>query len=224
MIETVLQPRILEPKDWATCLFVFSFVLIAITKTAFETRFSEFLRILVSDKYIKVYKDSSHLMSGFTILLFIVQIISFSFFIQLVLNFLGYVSKTDWVIFIRIFTFFGIFVLSKFLIEKIVATVFNIEEFAEQFNLQKVSYRTFMGLILLPINIYLFYNNSPSNVVIYCTIVVILIINLFSYLISLKIYQNLLIGKLFYFILYLCALEIAPYYFIYYLITKNLAH
>ena len=224
MIETVLQPRILEPKDWATYLFVFSFVLIAITKTAFETRFSEFLRILVSDKYIKVYKDTSHLMSGFTILLFIVQIISFSFFIQFVLNFLGYVSKTDWVIFIRIFTFFGIFVLSKFLIEKIVAAVFNIEEFAEQFNLQKVSYRTFIGMILLPINIYLFYNNTPSNILIYCTIVVILIINLFSYLISLKIYQNLLISKLFYFILYLCALEIAPYYFIYYLITKNLAH
>ncbi|QBZ97396.1 DUF4271 domain-containing protein [Flavobacterium sangjuense] len=224
MIETVLQPRILEPRDWATYLFVFSFVLIAITKTAFETRFSEFLRILVSDKYIKVYKDTSHLMSGFTILLFVVQIISFSFFIQLVLNYFGYVSKTDWVIFLRIFTFFGIFVLSKFLIEKIVATIFNIEEFAEQFNLQKVSYRTFIGLILLPINIYLFYNNTPSNILIYCTIVVILIINLFSYLVSLKIYQNLLIGKLFYFILYLCALEIAPYYFIYYLITKNLAH
>jgi len=224
MIETILQPRILEHRDWATYLFVFSFVLIAITKTAFETRFSEFLRILVTDKYIKVYKDTSHLMSGFTILLFIVQIISFSFFIQLVLNFFGYVSKTDWIIFIRIFTFFGIFVLSKFLIEKIVATIFNIEEFAEQFNLKKVSYRTFIGLILLPINIYLFYNNTPSNILIYFTIAVILIINLFSYLVSLKIYQNLLIGKLFYFILYLCALEIAPYYFMYYLITKNLAH
>jgi hypothetical protein len=224
MIETILQPRILEHRDWATYLFVFSFVLIAITKTAFETRFSEFLKILVNDKYIKVYKDTSHLMSGFTILLFIVQIISFSFFIQLVLNFFGYVSKTDWIIFIRIFTFFGIFVLSKFLIEKIVATIFNIEEFAEQFNLQKVSYRTFIGLILLPINIYLFYNNTPANILIYFTIAVILIINLFSYLVSLKIYQNLLIGKLFYFILYLCALEIAPYYFMYYLITKNLAH
>jgi len=224
MIETILQPRILEHRDWATYLFVFSFVLIAITKTAFETRFSEFLKILVTDKYIKVYKDTSHLMSGFTILLFIVQIISFSFFIQLVLNFFGYVSKTDWIIFIRIFTFFGIFVLSKFLIEKIVATIFNIEEFAEQFNLQKVSYRTFIGLILLPINIYLFYNNTPANILIYIIIAVILIINLFSYLVSLKIYQNLLIGKLFYFILYLCALEIAPYYFMYYLITKNLAH
>ena len=224
MIETVLQPRVLEPKDWATFLFIFSFVIIAITKTTFETRFSEFLRILISDKYIKIYKDPSHLMSGFTILLFIVQLISFSFFIQLLLHYFGYVSKTDWLIFIRIFTFFGIFVLSKFLIEKIIATVFNIEEFAEQFNLQKVSFRTFIGMLLLPINIYLFYNNIQSNIVIYCIIGVILIINLLSYIVSLKIYQNLLVGKLFYFILYLCALEIAPYYFIYYLITKNLAH
>ena len=224
MIEIILQPRVLEPRDWATYLFVFSFVLIAITKTAFEGRFNEFLRILISDKYIKIYKDTSHLMSGFTILLFIVQVISFSFFIQLVLNYLGYVSKTDWIIFLRIFTFFGIFVLSKFLIEKIVAAIFNIEEFAEQFNLQKVSYRTFIGMILLPINIYLFYNNNISNVLIFCIIGAILTINVFSYLVSLKIYQNLLLGKLFYFILYLCALEIAPYYFIYYMITKNLAH
>ncbi|WP_284652703.1 DUF4271 domain-containing protein [Flavobacterium terrisoli] len=224
MIETVLEPRVLEAKDWATYLFVFSFALIAITRTAFETRFNDFLKILVSDKYIKVYKDTSHLMSGFTILLFIVQIISFSFFIQLILSHFGYVSKTDWILFIRIFTFIGVFILSKFLIEKIIAATFNIEEFIEQFNLQKVSYRTFISLLLLPINIYLYYNDISSNLFIYCVIAVILIINLLAYLVSLKIYQNLIIGKLFYFILYLCALEIAPYYFIYYLITKNSAH
>ena len=123
MLETVLEPRILESKDWATYLFIISFALIAIAKSTFETRFKDFLRVLVSDKYIKIYKDSSHLMSGFTILLFIVQLISFSFFIQLLLDKLGYVSKTDGIIFLRIFTFFGIFVLSKFLIEKIVAAI-----------------------------------------------------------------------------------------------------
>ena len=126
--------------------------------------------------------------------------------------------------FIRIFTFFGVFVLSKFLIEKIIATIFNIDEFAEQFNLQKVSYRTFIGIVLLPVNIYLFYQENSSKVFIFGLIFVILAINLYAYLISLKIYQNIIANKLFYFILYLCALEIAPYYFIYYLITKNLVH
>lgn len=219
MIEVFLNPRVIETKDWATFVFLLSFILIAVTKTVFETRFNEFLRILVSDKYIKVYKDSTNLMSGFTILLFIVQIISFSFFIQVLLDYFGYVKKTDWVSFIRISSLLTIFVLSKFLIEKIIAETFEIEEFIEQFNLQKVGYRTFIGLLILPVNIYLFYNN-PSNYLIFITLAVILIINLATYLISLKNYQNLLIGNLFYFILYLCALEIAPYYFIYYLITK----
>jgi hypothetical protein len=220
MIETFSQPRILEPKDWATYLFLFSFILIAITKSAFETRFSEFIRILASDKYIKSYKDSSHLMSGFTILLFFVKIISFAFFIQIILDNLGFISKTDWVIYIRIFTFFSVFVLSKFLIEKIIATVFGIEEFNEQFNLQKVSYRTFIGIALLPINIYLYYSESGATYIIYSTIAIVMMINIYSYLVSLKTHQNLISSKLFYFILYLCALEIAPYYFIYYLITK----
>ncbi|WNM19888.1 DUF4271 domain-containing protein [Flavobacterium capsici] len=220
MLEAVISPRIIEPKDWATLLFVFSLLLIAVTKTAFETRFSEFLKILVSDKYIKVYKDSSHLMSGFTILLFIVQIISISFFIQITLDHFGYLSKYDWISFLRIATFFSVFVLSKFLIEKIIATTFNFEELIEQFNLQKVSYRTFVSLFLLPISIFLFYHKNSAESLIYYVIVIVLLINLVTYLFSLKNYQNLIIGNFFYFILYLCALEIAPYYFIYYLITK----
>jgi hypothetical protein len=220
MIETILSPRITDPKDWVTMLFIFSLLLIAITKTAFETRFSEFLRILVSDKYIKVYKDSSHLMSGFTILLFIVQIISVSLFVQIILDHYGYVSKYDWISFLRTSTFFSVFVLSKYLIEKIIATTFNFEELIEQFNLLKASYRTFLSLVLLPISIFLFYNKFYADSLIFLIIIVILIINMLTYLISLKNYQNLIISHFFYFILYLCALEIAPYYFIYYLITK----
>jgi len=221
MMDNVLHPRIMEPRDWATIIFVVSFILIAVAKSAFETRFNDYIRLIVSDKYIKVYSDSKHLMSGFTIALFLVQLVSLAFFIQLVLGYFGYVSKTDWIVFIQIITFLTVFVLSKFLIEKIVATTFNIEEFTEQFNLQKVSYRTYIGLLVLPIDIILFYNDNPSKMLILSFIVIVLAINLLTYLISLKNYQNLLFGKLFYFILYLCALEIAPYYFMYYWFTKS---
>ncbi len=160
-------------------------------------------------------------MSGFNILLYTINIISFSFFIQIILSHFGYGTKTDWILFVRIFTLLNIFILSKFLIEKIIATTFGIEEIIEQFNLQKVTFRTYIGLLLLPISIILFYGNYTTNSLIIVIISILLIINLLTYLISLKIYQNLVFGKLFYFILYLCALEIAPYYFIFYLITKN---
>jgi hypothetical protein len=221
MTKTELIPRIVESKDWVTILFVVALLLLAVTKTAFENRFRDFTNLIVNDKYLKIYKDSSNLMSWFTVLLFVVQLISLSFFLQLVLSYFGYTSKTNWIIFIQIFTFLSFFILSKFLIEKIIATSFNIENFTEQFNLFKVSYRTYIGLLLLPVNIVMYYTNIMNTYAIIGVMIMLLIINAVTYLISLKNYQNLLLSKLFYFILYICALEIAPYYFIYYVIIKR---
>ena len=223
MIDYLLHPRITENKDWATFLFLLSFIIIAFTKSIFENRFNDFINLIFSDKYIKVYRDSSHLKSGFTISLFLVQVISLAFFIQLSLHIFGYASKTDWILYIQITTFLIFFILSKFLIEKIIATSFNIEEFVEQFNLQKVTYRTYIGLFLLPIDIVLFYYDSFSRSFPVIMISLVLVINVLTYFISIKNYQNLIFGKLFYFILYLCAFEIAPYYFIYYWFTKGIA-
>lgn len=223
MIDYLLHPRITENKDWATFLFLLSFIIIAFTKSIFENRFNDFINLVFSDKYIKVYRDSSHLKSGFTIALFFVQVISLAFFIQLSLHIFGYASKTDWILYIQITTFLIFFILSKFLIEKIIATSFNIEEFVEQFNLQKVTYRTYIGLFILPIDIVLFYYDNFSRSIPVIMIGVVLAINVLTYFISIKNYQNLIFGKLFYFILYLCAFEIAPYYFIYYWFTKGIA-
>ncbi len=223
MIENVLHTRIIENKEWATILFVASFATIAVTKSVFENRFADFINLIFSDKYIKVYKDSIHLVSGFTISLFFVQIISLAFFIQLSMSYFGYASKTDWIQYIQIFTFLIFFILSKYLIEKIIATAFDMEEFVEQYNLQKLTYRTYIGLFLLPVNVILFYNSTISSDFLLFLVVIILTINVLIYTISIKNYQNLIFSKLFYFILYLCALEIAPYYFIYYWFTKGIA-
>ncbi|WP_363331688.1 DUF4271 domain-containing protein [Flavobacterium sp.] len=220
-MESFLNPRLVENKDWATFIFVACFALIAVTRSVFETRFAEFSKLIVSDKYIKVYRDNSNLMSWFNISLFVLHLVSLAFFIQLVLSYFGHAEKSDWVLYIRIVTLLGVFILSKFLIEKIIAASFNIDEFIEQFNLQKVSYRTYIGLLLLPIDIILYYSNSTPKSMVFALIAMILVINALTYAVSLRNYQNALLGKLFYFILYLCALEIAPYYFMYYWFTKS---
>jgi hypothetical protein len=222
MITQELHSRIIENKDWATLIFVFSLALIVLAKSTFESRFNDFIRLVVSDKYSKIYRESSHLMSGFNVLLFVVNLVSLSFFIQIaVVRFFNYGEITDWVLFVRVFTLVTVFILCKFLIEKIIAVTFGIEEIIEQFNLQKVNFRTYIGLLLLPVSIILFYGNYTSKLLIMTIIFILLTINILSYIILLKNYQNLLFGKLFYIILYLCTLEIAPYYFIYHLISKN---
>ena len=216
----VLQERIIGAKDWATLLFVFCFAVVAVNKSVFEARFAEFIKLGFSDKYTKIYKDTSNLLSWFTISFFFVQVISYSFLLQFVLSYFNLV-KSGGISFIQLFTVVAFFILAKFLIEKIIATAFSIEEFSEQFNLHKVNYRAYIGLLLLPINVILFYNIAPTRILLYLILAIIIAATVISYLVSLRIYQKLILAKLFYFILYLCALEIAPYYFMYYLFTKT---
>lgn len=221
MKEMVLHAREVQSKDWATIIFIISLILIALASNIYEKRFADFLRLGISDKYVKVYRENSNLVSGFNILLFILQLISLSFFIQLFVSASGMGSKTDWILFLRIFTLTTSFVLIKFLIDKIIALTFNIEEFGELFNLRKITYRTYFALLLLPITFGLFYYKDLSNTIYLVILVIFLIANTLIYLASLKNYQKYISGKLFYFILYLCALEIAPYYFMYYWFTKS---
>jgi hypothetical protein len=153
--------------------------------------------------------------------MFVIQLISFSFFILLLLSYFGYSELSNYITFIQIITFLFVFILSKFLIEKIIGNTLNAEGFVDQFNLVKVNYRAFFGLLLLPVNIILYYNHTPLQVAFYIILVVFVIYNLITYYFLIKTYQKLILGKLFYFILYLCTLEIAPYYFMYYWITKK---
>jgi len=216
-----LHERITESKDWATYLFILCLGIVTVNKSTSWVRFSEFIRLAYSDKYNKIYRDSNNLKNGFTVSMFFLQLISFSFFILLVLQQFEAKEKNTFILYIQIFTFLSVFILSKFFIEKIIATAFKIEEFNEKFNLLKVNYRTYLSLLLLPISILLFYNPINSNGIFWALIFLLFTLNMVTYIVALKLYQNLLLRKIFYFILYLCTLEIAPYYFIYNWFTKN---
>jgi hypothetical protein len=221
MHEIFFTERLIGLNDWATIVFLVAFIAIAINRNVFSPRFNEFVRLGVSDKYTKIYKESANIRSGFTVSLFFVQMISLSFFVLLLLSQFYHKDKHDGILYIQIFTFLTVFILSKYLIEKIIATSFKIEEFAEQFNLLKVSYRTYIGLLLLPVNIILFYNPIDSSITYSILLLLVIIFSAATYLITLRAYQSLVSRKIFYFILYLCTFEIAPYYFMYYWITKN---
>lgn len=221
MITLQLQERIIENKDWATALFFICFVVIAVVKGLFETQFNDFLKLPFSKKYTSIYKDTSNLYSVFTISLFFVQVVTFSFLIQVFLSYYDFTSKSNWITYIQIFTTLTVFILIKFYLEKIIATVFKIEEFLEIFNLKKVVYRTYIGLIFLPIVILLYYNDFLSANIITLFLAIIAVTMVYFYFLSILNYQKLILGKIFYFILYLCTLELGPYYFIYHWFTKK---
>jgi hypothetical protein len=222
MIVIPLSERILINNDWATILFMIAVILIAANRNVFSVRFNEFLKLGYNDKYSKIYKDPNNLLSWFTVSMFFIQLVSYSFFILLILSKNGQVKYYDFIPFIQIITFLFVYLLSKILIEKIAGTTLDSEVFVDQFNLYKINYRSFLALFLLPINVFLYYNYNVFDKYIFTIIIGFAVAyNVFCYFNLIKNYQNLIVSKLFYFILYLCTLEIAPYYFMYYWLNKK---
>ena len=201
--------------DWATLLFVLTFAVIVVTRNAFPVRFSEFIRLGGSNKYLSVYRDANNMKSGFTISMFVVQMISLSFFVHYVLNLFGHSQLDSLISFVRILSILVFFVLIKYFIEKIIAVCFGVEEFVEQYNLVKVTYRSFLGLILFPVAALLFYNHFLSNYLIWGVLAMFILTNVALFILLLKNYQNSIRQFIFYFILYLCTFEIAPYIILY---------
>jgi len=221
MLTLELHNRIIANRDWATLFFLVCVVIIALNKNISAQKFKEFVNLFSSDKYNKSNKDATKSSNGFLISMFIVQLITISFFIFMVLNEFRAVAKTNFIIFIQIITFVTVFILGKYLIDKIIAETFDIEEFADQFSLLKVNYRSYFAFLLLPILVFMYYNSFDYSVLIWIIFIVIATLNTATYFSAIEMYQNLIKRKLFYFILYLCTLEIAPYYFMYNWFLKN---
>lgn len=214
-----LIERATQDNSWVAFLFIGSFLLVVVLKSVFQKQFNDFLGLLYTNKYIKLYNEEN--LNWFSVILIFIQMISFSLFIHIVLGNLGYLNKNSFISFIQIFAFLLFFISLKYLIEKSIAFLFDIQDFYSRFLFYQASYRMYLGLIMLFLTFLMFYGKTSIDNITYLFISIFIILNLIINLISFRIFQKEIIGNLFYFILYLCTLEIAPYYFTYYWLTKH---
>ncbi|NER16960.1 DUF4271 domain-containing protein [Spongiivirga citrea] len=204
--------RNVETNDWLTILLVLALVLTTVAKSLFESRFAYFTSLFTNNKYISIYgKEKNLVINRFSLLLFSAQIISLAIFIYLSFFALSDVAATTDYLFIKIISYLLVIIAFKYFLEKTIAAVFEIDALFEDYNFQKISYRNLISLYLIPINALLIYFSFSNNTLLYITIALFILVNLAAQLIIFRKYQKLIIDNLFYFILYLCALEIAPY-------------
>ena len=196
-------------------LLVFCLVLIALAKVFFPKRFDQFIYVLGNFRYLKVYARDQKFIDGFDALLFVNVIISCSVFGFLIFqNYLGEVDDPYTLLF-KLFVGIGVFILSKTLIERLIGSLFEIDALIDVYVFQKMSYKNFLGLILIPINAILVFNVVPTTQILSGIVILFVLINVVGLISSFKSYQSSIKSKLFYFILYLCALEISPYVILY---------
>ncbi|MFD2563222.1 DUF4271 domain-containing protein [Aquimarina rubra] len=206
--------------DWITIVIIVCLALLATAKLINSARFSEFVMLFNTNKYIVINQKGNKLSTFFNGILILVQILSVSLFIYLSIDVLEWKDQViDLTLYLKIASLYLFIFICKILVEKIISTIFSIEILIEDYLFYKISYRNFLGLILLPLNLLFIYTAKPSKIVIIILIISLLILNLIVLFSVYRKNENVILNHLFYFILYLCALEIAPYFILYKLIV-----
>jgi hypothetical protein len=198
-----------------TILLVIGFILIAIAKLISPRRFDDFIIVLGNSKYLKIYVKDQKFFDKFDAFLFINLVISASIFVFFVYNFTVINTKPSPAFMFKLAVGIGVFILIKVLFERLIASLFEIDKLIDDYLFQKITYKNYLGILLLPINALLLFSFSPTLNTLYVIIILLLIINIIGAITTFKAHQNLLKQNFFYFILYLCTLEIAPYIILY---------
>lgn len=208
--------------DWYTTVIVVSLTLVVVAKLLNFNRFCDFLRLSGNSNYLKIYFKDHKFLDLFDIVLFLNFCINGT--LIRILTYTHFAQKIDLnqLMFIKTAAILGTGVLLKILLELGVGYVFDIQKLFHSYVFQQVSFLNFLGIVLIPLNSLLIFgapNNQTLTVFILVISGVILCIGLMK---SIKLHQKLLINNFFYFILYLCTLEIGPYVLICKLISSDI--
>lgn len=212
--------RIHSSNDLLTIIIMVILLLLVIAKTQFQNRFEDFISLLTSGKYLVIKSKEHKALFGFNILMLNIHILSISIFLFLCLRiFKSTILEEPEIILLQVITAYSTFILVKFVFEKIIANVFDIDEVIDFYLFQKHSYRNFISLALLPFSILMVYTLNPGLIFLNIIFGLLIISIIYIYWIVIKKNELVISKYWFYFILYLCALEIAPYIILFKLIT-----
>ena len=203
-------------KDAFTVIILSLIVIITLIKYNNHKKFNSLLKIFWNSSYLKKYKYEKityYLFDYFLQINFIVSLGLFVFIYNIIYN--GNRLLFNFLEFIDIIQIIITFLVLKNLTEIVISWVFNIQWLTNLYLNEKINYNSLIGLIILPINVLILYFFSPSINILFVFIYIILLLKLTAYVNSFILHQKTIKKSWFYFILYLCTLEIIPYLLLY---------
>lgn len=199
--------------DWIMIVFIIIFSLLAIVKWLYKERLFNLVVIYFSkDYFLKYGKESQLIFNWFNIALFLIQLIVISFLILAYCVFYkpDIVEENSLQLFLKTTFLVSLYFSGRYIVGKILAIIFEINKPHEHITFAKISYLYSSVLLILPFILSIFYIKMYNLLVFHVTIAIFTILLIVRYVVIFKNNKNFIFSRLFYFILYLCALEIAP--------------
>ncbi|MBP0904814.1 DUF4271 domain-containing protein [Mariniflexile gromovii] len=207
--------------DFFTILLVVGLATVAAAKLASPKRFNDFIAVLGNSKYLKIYSREQKFFDKFDALLFTNLIISVSLFCFISFKFFTNTNTISPDTMFKISFGICVFILIKVFVERLIGSLFEMDSMIDQYLFQKISYKNYLGIVLIPINALLLFSFGPTLTFFYVIVILLVIVIFIGLFTSFKAHQSLIKYNFFYFILYLCALEIAPCIILYKVIISK---
>ncbi len=204
--------RVVENFDGITVIMLVSLLMVAIARSLFYNRFANFIILPFNNKYISLYNKKDKLVNWFHIFFSVFLLLNFSIYIYFISKILFGGDTQNYLMSIfLILCLIVLFMLVKILLQISGGIIFNNLKVIVDLLFRKLSYLNYSAIIMLSANITLSYIIPNSKLVLFISLIFIVLINLIGWIRIIKTHQIIISGYFFYFILYLCALEIAPF-------------
>ena len=206
--------------EWFTFFTMIGLFAIVTAKFINTSRFNDFLYVIGNSKYLKIYTKDQKFIDQFDSLLFVNLTLSLSIFIYFAYSTFISPISFDLISFLKLLFAVSTIIIIKTLLERLIGSLFDIDSLIDDYLFQKTTFKNYSGIVFLIANLFLLYTSSYIEIIIITAFSLVCIINVIGFLSSFKTYQNLINLNFFYFLLYLCALEIGPYVLLYKVITE----
>jgi hypothetical protein len=208
------EERVIISQDWITITFAIGILLIATAKIFSRISITDVLSAYGSDRFVNVTRSNS---DGFVVLK-LASLIVYALCIALLIYAVVITKHTKPATlntYLLCLLGVSVFSLLKHYLGKLLANILGFEHVMAILDFHRNVYRCMFSYALLAITILLFVVFKLDPTAVSNTTGTAIFIVVTYNIILFYTYRQLWIGKLFYFILYLCTLEIAPYLLFY---------
>ena len=195
--------------DVLTSLILFSILLILILKKIDSEVFYDNLQLHKKKLLSKLYNNDFISFRFVNIVYLIVFLTNLSILFTIFLH-----GEFNLNIFQNYIYYIGLFIFLKYLLEKFIGWLFKFKRIYNNYINAKFFYFNTLGILVLFLNILCVFSVNFNEELVYVSLTVMLLYLIISHFIIFFSFKNMIYKNWFYFILYLCTLEIIPYYYI----------
>ena len=203
--------RIDFSNNWITLVFLGALLLLVVLKTSSQEKLFGYITSFFNRGFLaKTNEERGSFLNFFYVVLLCFSSVVFGVFIMLLLELVSLVPFS----FSSFTAVLGIVFVYKLLFHLVtisLSKVFDIQNEIGLLLVSRVTYFHTTALLLYPVLVVVVY----SNLNVLCLLVAAALLFVTSWMFLFRYNKNLIVSKLFYFILYLCALEIAPMLIVY---------